>query len=36
MLPGTAHLANVSAADTVNALLAAFLSPMAGTAGASL
>jgi 3-oxoadipate enol-lactonase len=36
MLPGTAHLANVSAADTVNALLAAFLSPLAGTAGASL
>ena len=36
MLPGTAHLANVSAADTVNALLAAFLSPLAGTAGASV
>lgn len=35
MLPGAAHLANVSAAETVNALLAAFLTPLAGTAGAS-
>ena len=34
LLPRAAHLANVSAADTVNALIAAFLTPLAGTSGA--
>ncbi|HKA68311.1 MAG TPA: 3-oxoadipate enol-lactonase [Actinomycetes bacterium] len=35
LLPGAAHLANVSAADTVNELLAAFLTPLTGSAGSA-